>query len=389
MSALSDNPQHYAQARLWLGISCVGATTLLAAYLLIIKFPSSTLNTNVNWSVRDLIEISGLFVAWTVFLIPFDIYGGRLIPQSFRQPQFQTSLTSWLKGITLQGAIFVSTATMFLSVGREFGVLGTMVLLLTLQLFYLCTQPLLLQSLTRGLREFEAQALNSIKLQLNDYGYQSPQLLVADHGDQGFTGGIVGLPGREQIVIPRVWISRLSNAELAAITARRIEACRSGSRSLGLMIAIAWNTVGFCFATFLPGAGVQSVAELAATCLGFTIWTFLGLLILPTFSRNSTLAIDRRVASRGVPQEILQNAFRVIHQLQSEANSRSRSVETIFYPVPSLQNRLGADAAKSSWGAWHVARNMLFLSWAGMGFLSRAVHCNCGRPELWVMLPTD
>ncbi|WP_146526280.1 hypothetical protein [Novipirellula artificiosorum] len=39
--------------------------------------------------------------------------------------------------------------------------------------------------------------------------------------------------------------------------------------------------------------------------------------------------------------------------------------------------------------AWHAARMTLFVSWACMGMLVRAVHCNVGRPELWVMLPTD
>jgi hypothetical protein len=32
---------------------------------------------------------------------------------------------------------------------------------------------------------------------------------------------------------------------------------------------------------------------------------------------------------------------------------------------------------------------MLYLSWAGIGGLSRAVHCNVGRPPLWVLLPGD
>ena len=38
---------------------------------------------------------------------------------------------------------------------------------------------------------------------------------------------------------------------------------------------------------------------------------------------------------------------------------------------------------------WHAARMTLYVSWACMGMLVRAVHSNVGRPELWVMLPTD
>jgi len=41
------------------------------------------------------------------------------------------------------------------------------------------------------------------------------------------------------------------------------------------------------------------------------------------------------------------------------------------------------------WAAWHAARTALYLSWAGVGLLGRAVHCNLGRPEVWVFLPSD
>ncbi len=44
---------------------------------------------------------------------------------------------------------------------------------------------------------------------------------------------------------------------------------------------------------------------------------------------------------------------------------------------------------RSIHGFWNVARTTLFLSWACGGFLARAVHCNIGRPELWVLFPTD
>lgn len=59
-------------------------------------------------------------------------------------------------------------------------------------------------------------------------------------------------------------------------------------------------------------------------------------------------------------------------------------------PVPSVDNRRRL-TRNSPWslGGWHAARTTLFLSWSCLGLLSRAVHCNAGRPELWVLLPTD
>ena len=69
---------------------------------------------------------------------------------------------------------------------------------------------------------------------------------------------------------------------------------------------------------------------------------------------------------------------------------------TVFHPIPSVEARL--ERMRSSGGArplagrlagWHAARMALYLSWAGLGLLGRAVHCNCGRPDAWVFLPSD
>jgi hypothetical protein len=40
-------------------------------------------------------------------------------------------------------------------------------------------------------------------------------------------------------------------------------------------------------------------------------------------------------------------------------------------------------------GTWNAARTTVAISPAGLGLLGRAVHCNCGRPSLWVFLPID
>ncbi len=68
-------------------------------------------------------------------------------------------------------------------------------------------------------------------------------------------------------------------------------------------------------------------------------------------------------------------------------------------PPPALASNSNAAMARQAedievgWGtigavALAIA-GMLFLSWAGLGGLARAVHCNIGRPSVWVMLPGD
>ena len=117
---------------------------------------------------------------------------------------------------------------------------------------------------------------------------------------------------------------------------------------------------------------------------------FAGLLILPTVSRMASYTIDRRVVEQGVPAELLGSTLQKLDQLQDDEPERAAWIERVFHPVPSLTNRrLLTRSSPLSLGAWHVARVTLFLSWSCLGLLSRDVHCNAGRPELWVLLPTD
>jgi len=89
-----------------------------------------------------------------------------------------------------------------------------------------------------------------------------------------------------------------------------------------------------------------------------------------------------------VSTEVFQRALKRLDKLQDDEPERSILIETIFHPVPSVDNRRVVSLGKIP-VAWHAARMTLFVSWACMGMLVRAVHCNVGRPELWVMLPTD
>lgn len=68
---------------------------------------------------------------------------------------------------------------------------------------------------------------------------------------------------------------------------------------------------------------------------------------------------------------------------------RPSLIEAIFHPIPSVENRLNGPRTRGRIGFWDLARTSIFISLAGLGLLGRAVHCNCGRPSLWVFLPTD
>ena len=291
-------------------------------------------------------------------------------------------------GVAVQSALFVVAGLAILGIARPFGAVGALAVIVGFSIAYVYLQGLLTRLLTDGQWRPDAARVEAIEDQLDKWGLSKPRFLVVDNSDIGFTGGVVGLPGRETIVIPRKWFNVLSAKELAAVVARRIEAVSSGSRTRGLAVALAWTVVGFVLASLLPGGGLRSVAELVTTCFGFTCWTFLGLLLLPTLSRQASYGIDRRVVEGSVPQELLHDTLGKLDRLQDDEPQRPAMVEMIFHPVPSLEKRRVVSASHRV-GAWHVARMTLFMSWSCMGLLSRAVHCNAGRPELWAMLPTD
>jgi hypothetical protein len=123
--------------------------------------------------------------------------------------------------------------------------------------------------------------------------------------------------------------------------------------------------------------------------LVFTLWSFLGLLVLPTPSRRGVAEVDECLLGAGCRRDAMARTIEQLDDLQDRERQRSSLVETIFHPVPSVQSRLRGPRASGVKGCWDAARSAVFLSVAGLGLLGRAVHCNCGRPALWTFLPID
>jgi hypothetical protein len=156
------------------------------------------------------------------------------------------------------------------------------------------------------------------------------------------------------------------------------------------LLAVAFTLVGLMAAALLAGPDrLGTAAGTIALSLWFTLWSFLGLLTLPTLSRRGVAEVDERLLSEGFPRETVETTARRLDDLQDAERDRPAVVETIFHPVPSLEHRLRGPHTHGRRGYWDAARTSVYLSLAGLGLLGRAVHCNCGRPALWVFLPTD
>ena len=373
----------YARARLWTGILGVGTFVLLAAFLLVFQVPARLLPDAVGNPLADTLLLAGVLGLAALAGLPVDVLGGRVLPRIFGRPHPTRPgfALRWLRGVLSLTAISAASGTLLLAAGRAGGRAAAVAAFVALAAGLVWMQEPLAR-LVGGLRRASCPRSWRNRPEFR-------RVIVLEAGDPGFSGGLAGLAGRP--VLPAHWFQALDDRALAVLIERRHRILGSGLRRRGLLFAIGWNAAGFLLASFLPGAGVTSVAELVTTALGFTLWTFLGLLVLPTPSRAATIVADSLVARDEEARTSLARSVETLDRLQDDEPERPVGVESVFHPVPSVANRLRRLGSSSPpWtGAWHAARTALYLAHVGLSPLPRAVHCNAGRPELWIFLPTD
>ncbi len=381
----------YARKRLWLGISAVGMTVILCLAAVTLDLPHRLIHPWVDANFDTALAV--IAVTWMLhaaLLLPFDIAGGLVVVRE--SPGVRRWIAAWLRGITVQWIWFALAAGLLLRTRQQFGLTMTLLVFLLLQVVLLSRQGLIAW-LVGGLALRNASpALASASVAV---GLSPAMVREIETDESSFVGGWSGIDAR-QLWIPQRWVTALTPEQLVVAIDRRIGVRTLGLRRRGVLAALAWNTLGFALATGAPRADLQTAAGFVTTMAWFTLWSFLGVLLLPTVSRVAVLAADRW-ACRSHDASVLASTITQLDAWQDDEAERDPRIEAIFHPVPSRRARLralerdlsvaaGTNQASS---AWHATRMMLFLSWAGIGGLSRAVHCNVGRPSVWVMLPGD
>jgi hypothetical protein len=382
--AVGPHDSGYGRARLWLGMSAVGMIVVWSTLALLLDIPGRAAPLFAG-DLAGQCAMLGTFVLFHVAShLPFDIEGGYLLPRRFGRaypplPRFALAL---LRGIAVHSATLLLVGIGLLLAGRLGGIpavisAGMLVSLLLL----LARGPLArIMAPLRCLEVVPAAGARAARL---------PAVRVCSH-DEGFTGGIVGLLRPRGHLLPERWIRVVGPAGLDLIEQRRACAVETGSWRRGRLLALVFTWTGMALAAMLVGPDAIGTAPgTVELSLLFTLWSFAGLLVLPTLSRAGVAEIDDRLRRGGADAALVDDVVRRLDALQDGEPARPSLVETIFHPIPSVRSRLAAARAPRPRGYWDVARSAVFLSVAGLGLLGRAVHCNCGRPALWVFLPTD
>ncbi len=379
---------------MWLGISGVGCFVVVSSLALWLGLPHRLLT-----GLSSGAAIASTLFCYVLLSLPFDLFGGYILPRRFGRSSaaFSSFAGAWLTGILSQAILMGGSGLAILQAAR-WGVFAGVASVAFLMLALLHWQGFIAR-ISGGLRKTQVD-FNLLADALNQWGIPVPVLAVYESSDPGFVGGIVGLPGREQVIIPSAWLSKAQfPSQVAAVqVARRVGVLATGARTRGVCLAVIWNLAGFFIASQMPGSDLAGAPGLITVALWFTLWSFVGLLLLPSASRPGVFEADRFVLDRGVSRSSIEQTISVLDRMQDDEPERTRWIERIFHPVPSNSSRLeflsrqrvsatgGGDPVT---GAWQGARTALFLSWACLGFLGRAVHCNSGRSELWVLFPGD
>jgi hypothetical protein len=376
----------YARARLRLGIAGVGGVVLLAAAALLADLPARTLARDPAQPLAAAVaQVLAALLVPTLLLAPLDALGGLVVARE--RPAPWAWRRRWLRGVSVQLAVWAASATVLLGAARAGGVWAALAASALLQVALLVGRPWLARvvaplAVSRRLPAGIARAAGAA-------GLDASRLRVVDAGDSGFTGGFAGVTART-LWVPAHWAA-LPPPVLAAQLARRRACATGGLHARGVVGALAWNLAGLAAVLrFAPGADAATAAGLVTAVAWTTLWSFLGLLLLPTPSRAAVLAADAG-AARVVGAPAVRDAIAALDRWLDAEPERPRAVEAVFHPVPSPATRLRGLAAPGAGGggAHQLARHALYLAWGTLSPLSRAVHCNVGRPALWVFWPGD
>jgi hypothetical protein len=373
---------HYARNRLKLGIYTVGFWVVLSTLALIWKslwLPSLQQVGNIS-SVL-------LFVgAYITLSIPFDVQGGYVLPYRYGRGtiQFREYLNIWFRGALAHGsflAVFAGFMLWFYHLpAMQYSGSWMLVLVasLLIQLFLLMLQPVV------------ARLLANFHVEPNT----ESRFSVWDCPDIGFTGGLP-LTG-ERSILPKRWVAQLLDHERILLDERRQYIRQSSLYPLGIIGALALNTIGALLAhaivlkfQWLPGL-IGPLPFLILWASVATLWGFAGLVLLPPISQMATLKADR--VWKNQPSNTVEQLVVHLDTLQDEEYRRAPLIQQIFHPIASVEQRMNVLQAQDyprGFAAYHLARLCLYLSWSNLSLVSRAVHCNVGRPHLWVFLPCD
>ena len=349
------------QNRLFLGIINVGFWFLMSLLVLTNK---DYLNENLRTDNPFL--ITNIYITYLALQFVFDWVGARLLNKnSFNNVWF----IQWLIGTLLQLGIWSILFYLISSFSFKGG------------LFFAVLLVLLVLPILQG--PFAVLInLNRYSKEKNDKLYGN--LLIINTNEKCFTGDIV------------YYFLRKVNVISNAIRSSKYYSIESLRRSITFKnilktntILIIWNLLGvFVGEAFNLYESDKIELKILYLASWMTVWSFISLILLSRLSHNSVYACD--AIAKNENKSLLIKWIKHFPDIVGENGHQKSLKQAVFYPIPSIKSRLDALEKKSigTINFGNLTRRNLFLSWGVFNLSARSVHCNVGRPLLWVLPPS-
>jgi hypothetical protein len=383
----------YARARLWLGLSGMATIIGVALLALLLNLPALLPRQPASFGL-ELQSLLLVCLLWALVYLPFDLFGGYILPHEYNDnpPSSLDFAVAWGRGVAVQSGVYIVTTVCLMFVGRTLNFLP-FVFTAGLLMVLLILMHKNMAHWVAGLPT-AAPDLSPTAEQLDQWGVSLPDTIVVESKTRAFTGGIVGLPGSDEVIIPADWLSQLPTETTAYHIARRTEAIQAGGRRRGVWVAVVWNLIGLVLTSIVLAERIHlgSVSGVVTIGLGMTIWSWLGLVVLARPTRTAVHTLDRYLSVLGLDRSLVETTLAALEERQDGDAASANALLGLNYDIPTIHERLAA-LGESGFGtdrtAWHAGRFALYLSWAGLGFLGRALPAQLGRPELWTLPPVE
>lgn len=394
LAAPDSSQPTFARRRLRLGIRGVGVSVVLSVVWLVALWLVVPETARTWRLLPGLLGIAltaatgamAFVLAHTLLVLPLEHAGGRNAVRSV--PALGAWLASWVRGVLVLCSVAVAATAMVAVSGALGGpwlaatsVAAFAVIVLALQ------GPLArgVASLTlRRVTDDEAAACRAA-------GVAPDHVRIVRVDDEAFVGGWTGVGPWRTLWIPERWCAADARELLQVQLVRRAAQRTSRARQRGWWRAAAWPALGVLITTAAMPLGWQDARLWLALPALATLWAFVGVLLLPAVSRPAVFAADA-LAARALGADAVARTIARLDAWQDDERERTHLVEFIFHPVPAAGRRLRALVA-AQWaplgGGHQQARLALLAGWTAGSVLGRVVHCNLGRPALWVVYPGD
>lgn len=352
-----------AKLRLRLGQVNIGFWLLFSISILLFKQDIEMLFREI-----DSILIVFIFILAIIFIqLPFDIIGAKKLYSN--ESKNSRWLIQWFRGIITLSAFW--------------GLLSFLIWLIQPRLGF-CVPVLVTMILVFQMHEKLIIFINGGKYSLFDVQNFKGQSLFLNCSENTFTGGVVYGFFKNIQIIPESW---RSSPYLKIECLRRSFIIKNKFVVRSFVFLAFWNLLGVLLGE-IQGLYYSNNIGISIICLScwMTIWSFLALIIMPRLSHSTVYTID--YLANKYDSVKLKKWIYNFAELIDENGDKNKLVQSVFYPIPSVDSRINSLKSSSSFCFGNIARQNLFLSWGVFNLSCRSVHCNIGRPVLWVFPPS-